>query len=240
MQRVLPSAAVKDKLVDLTVGLAADCDRPESQVEQLMRSNLAGATGLPFVALLAHDGSWITGYSAKTDASTLLKALERAEKHPSIQASPADRKKLAGLVKRATRSAEKEDWRGVVREYGKAKKIRGRCTERTELEAIMQKARDWAELQFKANVRKAAKGIDLDAVEDALKDIKRDFRGEPEEEDAEKGLDALDELRDVIKKEKDGRDDELRAKKAEEFKDSRWKQIFTGADSGESVIEGLD
>lgn len=69
MQRVLPDPKIKQRLADLAVGLASNCDAPEQSVEQLMRANLPNARTLPFVAFVSHDGKWVRGFSGFRDAA---------------------------------------------------------------------------------------------------------------------------------------------------------------------------
>jgi len=240
VQSVLPHPDVKARLADLAVGLAADCDNPEAPIRNLIDANLKDARRLPFVAFITHDGKWVAGYGGSTDRNSLLEALQKAEKEPSLQASPAVQKKLAGLAMRAGKAAERSDWKTVVKAGRDAAKLRGRCAERAALDASVRKARDWAEAEITVAARLAAKGSDVDGAEKKLKDVKNRFRGEPEAKTAATGLAAIKQLRAIVAAEKEGRDEEAREKAAAAFDDARWKAIFLGKREEESVIEGLD
>lgn len=240
MERVLPHPDIKARLADLAVGLAADCDNPEAPIRKLIDENLKNARRLPFVAFITHDGKWVAGYGGSTDRNSLLEALQKAEKEPSLQASPAVRKKLAGLAMRAEKAAGREDWKTVVKAGQDARKLRGRCAERAALAQSVGKAREWARAEFTVAVRLAAKGSDVDGAEKKLKEIQGKFRGDPEADAAATGLKAIKRLRKILAAEKEGRNEELREKAAAEFDDPRWKAIFLGQEDEESVIEGLD
>ena len=114
----------------LAIGLASDCDSPESDVQQIMRANLPNATGLPFVAFITHDGKWVEGYSGFKSAGDFSKIMQKADKTPYLQASKATRKKIANIVKRADTAAARGDWKSVVKGSKAAAKMAGRCPER--------------------------------------------------------------------------------------------------------------
>ena len=240
MQRVIPHAHVKDRLADLAVGLAADCDNTEPGVEEILRAGLPKATGLPFVAFVTYDGKWVDGYAGSTNSDTFLESLAKAEKAPSLQASPAVRKKITGLAARAQREAKKGKWKAVVRAHQTAAKLTGRCAERTELNALMTRARAWAEAQLNSAAKLGATGTDLPTAEKLIKSIKSAFANEPESKDAAKGLKAFKALTKIQKAEAGTRDEPAREKAAARYEGSRWTIIFTGEEEEESEIEGLD
>jgi hypothetical protein len=93
---VLPHRRLRVRMGRTTVGLAAECDRPERAVAQLFRTHLRGARALPFVAFITPDGRWITGWSggiATAEAADHLDIAERALRRvrPRRQAQAAKR-----------------------------------------------------------------------------------------------------------------------------------------------------
>jgi len=211
------------------VGLAADCDAPEREVEKIMSSNLAGATTLPFVAILTHDLKWVGGWSGYKDASFVEKALDDAKASPLLQASEAVRKKMQGLVGAAKKAVEKGDWKSVLKAGKDADALDGRCAERDEIGAAVKAARDWGERTL-ASVADAVKaGGDRVEAKKTLNEVLKQFGAEPEGEDAKQGLKAIDRLGNIVGVEegKGGLNPAgLREKAAKDYEKGRWKAIF--------------
>jgi hypothetical protein len=224
---------VNGVIAKLAVGLAADCDKPEDGIDAIMRERLKGASTLPFVGFLTHDGEWIDGFSGYKDAAAFAKVLEAVDKSPLLQATPAVQKKLAALATTAGKAAEREDWKGVMKVVRDAGKLSGRCAERDAIGALEKKARDWAVAQFDAAIKIAQTGGELDEAKKALASVRKHFTGEPEAEDAGDGLKALGKLKTVLSVEARGSGaDGVRERAAEPFKDTRWARMFeqgTGA-----------
>jgi hypothetical protein len=227
VERVLPSDEIKKRIADLAVGLAANCDQPEGDVEKIMREHLAGAQMLPFVAFVTYDGKWVGGYSGFKQPADFLRVLEAAEKSPLLQASEAVRKKLQPLVERSEKSAEAGNWKGVVRNVQSARKLHGRCPERTALNGLMDKARAWATGQFDTAIKLAQTGGDLKAALKAISEVRKHFTKEPEADDAALGLKAIRRVEQIRRIEGEGeRKTDLRLKAAEKYKDTRWAAAF--------------
>jgi hypothetical protein len=234
VERVLPNEDIKKRIRDLAVGLSADCDSPESDVEDIMRAKLAGAQRLPFVAFITHKGEWVGGYSGYKDTRAFLRVPATAEKTPYLQASKAVRKKLAGLVAKAEKAAAKGHWNAVIRAGQAAAKTTGRCPERKALAEIVKKARAWAAEQLDAAVRTARAGGDLTEARKALSDLKKKFSGEPEAADAGLGLKALGRLVQIARLEAGGSLlVEAREKETRKYEDTRWAAIFQPAEKPE-------
>lgn len=230
MERVLTSAEVKDLIGDIAVGLAADCDAPESGVEEIMKANLAGARMLPFVGFISHDGKWVDGFAGYKDAGGFLKVLEVADKSPLLDATDAVRKKVAALARTAERAAEKGDWKAVLKASRDAGKTVGRCPERAILAALVKQAREWATGQFDAIVKDAQSGGDLAELRKTLGVVKTQFFGEPEAAEADIGLKALQKLSDVVAAEsREAPPDGVREKAASAYKGTRWEKMFEKA-----------
>ena len=230
MERVLPSDDVKKRIGGLAVGLAADCDSPERDVEKIMRENLAGAQRLPFVGFVTHHGKWVGGFAGYKDKRAFLRVLEAAEKSPSLQASKAVRKKLAGLAANARRAADKGDWKTVMRAAQAAAKTTGRCPERKILAEVVTKARAWAASQLDAAVRMARSGGDLTEPRKTLSEVRKSFPGEPESADADTGLKALKKLSRIVRLESGASPPKgIRAKAARKYQGTRWASIFEPA-----------
>jgi len=222
VERVLPSTEVKERIRDLAVGLASDCDSPEGDVETMMRENLKGAGTLPFVAFVTHDGKWVGGFSGFRDVAEFVRVLDAAEGSPLIQATDAVRKKLAVLADKAGKAAEKSDWKAVVLAAREAAKTTGRCHERKALAAHVKAAREWAAGRLDGAV-KAAQAGDLVAANEATADVKKQFAGEPEALDADTGTKALRKLSLIPAGDAGARS---REKAAQEFADTRWAAVF--------------
>lgn len=225
MERVLPSSEVKERISDLAVGLAADCDAPEADVERLMSENLKGANALPFAAFVTHDGKWVGGFSGFKDAAEFLKVLDAAEQSPLIQASEATRKKLAGLADKATKAAGAGDWKTVATACREAAKTSGRCPERKALVALRRKAGEWASGRLDESVA-AARAGDIAKAQAAIADVRKQLAGDPEAGDADKGTKALRRLAAIPAGEAGARN---REKAAVEYRESRWAAIFEPA-----------
>ena len=219
---------------NLAIGLAADCDNPEREVQQIMRANLPGATGLPFVGFITHDGKWVEGYSGFKNSGDFQVVMEKADKTPYLQASKATRKKLAGIVKRADKAAAKGDWKTVVRGAKDAAKTTGRCPERKQLAALMSKAHAWAGAELKRALKLARTSDDVAESRKVLMNVKKRLAGEPDADDAAAGLKALRQLAKIHKLEAAGKAPEgIREKSAAKFKDTRWAAAFSKADADE-------
>jgi hypothetical protein len=233
VERVLPSPEVKERLGDLAVGLAADCDAPESDVEKLMNDNLKGATMLPFAAFVTHDGKWVGGFSGNKDATAFLKVLDAAEQSPLIQATEATRKKLAGLADKATKAAEAGDWKVVATASREAAKTTGRCAERKTLAALRKNASAWASGRLDEAVASARSG-DVAKAQLAIADVRKQLAGEPEAADADMGTKALKRLAAIPAGDAGARN---REKAAEEHRETRWAAIFEPAPAAEPKKE---
>jgi hypothetical protein len=220
---------VKARIGALAVGLAADCDSPERDVESLMSTNLPGAGTLPFAGFVTPDLKWVGGFSGYKDESGFLGVLEAAEKSPLLDATEAVKKKLATLADKATKAAEKGDWKTVMASGTEAAATTGRCPDRGRLEDLVKKARAWAEERLAGVVADVRKGGDLPAARKALEDVRKAFAGEAEAEDAAKGLKALQRIGNIRAVEADpkGLDPEsIRKKAAKEYEGSRWAAAF--------------
>jgi len=236
VERVLPSDEVKAKVAALTVGLASDCDSPEGDVDQLVRKNLSGASTLPFVGLVAYDGTWVAGFSGFKDAAGLLAVLEEAEKSPVLQASAATQKKIAGLATRAEKSAGKGDWKSVLKAGRDVMKMYGRCPERETLAGLVKQARDWAAGRFAEVERICRSGGDLAEARKVLGEVRKHFTGEPERDESDAGLKAIQRLATIVSVESRGSAPEgLREKAVAEHKDSRWARIFEKDEAAEAA-----
>lgn len=222
MERVLPSPEVKELIADLAVGLASDCDAPESEVSKIMQANLKGAGMLPFAAFITPDGKWVEGFSGFRDTEQFVKVLDAAEKSPLIQASEATRKKLAALSEKAGKAAEGGDWKSVAGAWHEAQKTTGRCAERKALAALRKKAGEWANGRLDEAVKAAQKG-DVATAQAAIADVKKQLAGDPEAADADTGVKAMRKLSLLP-----AGDEKARQKAALEFTDTRWAAAFEG------------
>jgi len=230
VESVLPNEEVKKLIGGLAVGLSADCDSPERDVEKIMREHLAGAQRLPFVGFITHDGKWVGGFAGYRDTSAFLKVLKAAEKTPYLQASKAVRKKLVGLTASAQKAADKGDWKSVMRAAQAAAKTTGRCPERETLAGIVTKARTWAAGQLDAAVRLARSGGDLAEPRKILGEVRKSFPGEPEFADADLGLKALKKLSQVVRLESGASPPAgIREKAARKYQGTRWASVFKPA-----------
>jgi hypothetical protein len=225
---VLPSKAVKERIAPLAVGLAADCDSPESEVEQIMAKNLSGANTLPFAGFLTHDLKWVSGFSGYKDEAAFAAFVESAEKSPLLEATEAVRKKLAELAAKAGKAAEKGEWKAVLAAGREADATSGRCPDRAALAEAVKKARAWAEERFGEAIAVAREGKDLAEARKALEAVRKQFSGEPEAAEADAGFKALTRLGNIraMEEKKSGDPKALREKAAKDHEGSRWAAVF--------------
>jgi len=218
---------VKGRIASLAVGLAANCDAPEGDVATIMRENLKGASTLPFAGFITPQGKWVAGFSGFKDEGGFVKILDEVEASPVLQASEADKKKIAALGEKAGKAAEKSEWKSVLAAAKEAKEINGRCDARKTIDGFVAKAREWATSQFDAAVKAAQGGGDLAEPRRILGDVKKQFPGEPEAAEAEAGLKALTKLSNLQAAEAaPNAQPGLREKVKKEFAASRWGAIF--------------
>jgi hypothetical protein len=194
-----------------------------------MVANLPGAGTLPFAGFVTPSLQWVAGFSGYKDEAEFLKVLEAAERSPLLNASEAVKKQLGALAEKAAKAAEKGDWKAVLAAGREASGTTGRCEERGRIDGLVKKARAWAEGQLASVVADARKGGDLPAARKVLNEVKKQMAGEPEAEDAEKGLKALQRLGTIRGVEADpkGLDPvKLREKAAKEYEGGRWAAAF--------------
>ena len=246
MERVLPAAEVKSRIADLAVGLAADCDRPENDVEKIMRTNLPDAQKLPFVAFVTHDSKWVEGYAGFKRPGDFLAVLAKAEDTPYLKATPEVRKTLAGLVDRSEKAAQRGYWKTVLKLVQTANKTTGRCPERDQMAALEKSARAWAAAQFKSAIKLARTSDGIADARKVLSAVSKQFIGQPEAAVARTGTKALQRLAKIHKAEEAGSaPEDLREKAARDFKNTPWSAIFVapdgnGQDDGDSEPEEDD
>lgn len=227
VERTLTSEEIQKRIGKTFVGLASDCDNPEREVEKLMRDNLKDARMLPFVAIITHDGKWVSGWSGSRAMYGVLEEIEKAEKSPHLQASAATRKKMASLLKTARKGLEKQNWGATLKAHQSVAKMWGRCQERDEIAALTDKARAWATDQFERVLAHAKDNEDMVPARKMLSGVKKHFRGEPEADDSSMGNKALAKLVSLRKIEAKGKKrPDLRAKAQKQFAKTRWAVLF--------------
>jgi hypothetical protein len=77
VQAVIPRPDVAPLLQEHFIALAADCDDPEPEVEELARK-VPDAMMLPFVILTDSNGQYVDGRSGAMSPPALKSMLERA------------------------------------------------------------------------------------------------------------------------------------------------------------------
>jgi hypothetical protein len=230
VQRVLTATPIKQRIGELAIGYAADCDRSDSDIGELLSTNLPDAKMLPFVAFLTPTGQWITGASGYQEPHELIALMNTAAASPLMNAAPEVQKALAKPAATATAAAAKGDWKPVLAVAREAKKTTGRCPERTAIAAAEKQARDYAAAEFAAVLAAAATPGDLAPLKKRLTALKAPYAGEPEATDCDTGLKALQQLqfvRDVEARGNPAKD--LRARTAEPFQGTRWTALFVPA-----------
>lgn len=218
----------------LAVGLAADCDHPESDVQVIMQENLKGAGTLPFVGFLTPDLKWVAGFSGYKDQAAFIAVLDAVDKSPLLDASPAVKKTLLALADKATKAAEKSDWKAVITAGREGAATTGRSPDRVRLEDLVKKAHGWADGELTRIVDEVRKGGELPAARKAVDLVKKQMAGEPEAAEVDVGLKAFTKLATIrsVEAEPKGVDPAaMREKAAKEFDSSRWKAIFLKADA---------
>ncbi|MFY9344353.1 MAG: hypothetical protein WAT39_17810 [Planctomycetota bacterium] len=224
---MLTAAPIKQRIGELAIGFAADCDSPDSGIDELLHANLPNASSLPFVAFLSPDGQWVAGASGFQDNQALLALLDKAAASPVLNARPEVRKALEKPAAAAAAAAPKADWKTVLAAAREAAKSTGRCPERKAIAEAEKLARDHAAAELDAIVQAAAGGGDLAALRKRLVALKAPFAGEPEAADCDNGYKALQRLQVVREVEAGGNPaKDLRPRSAEPWKGTRWTAIF--------------
>lgn len=77
--RVLPAPAVRSRIADACIGLAADCDDPDPRVEAVFRREMPDASLLPFVAVVSPDLEYVTGWQGSMDVDGCCGQLAKVE-----------------------------------------------------------------------------------------------------------------------------------------------------------------
>ena len=222
---MLPDPKIKDRIANLCVGLAANCDAPESDVDKVMRDNLKGASQLPFVAFVTSDLQWVGGFAGFKSVDEFDAALTAAEKSPVLDAKPETTKKLEGLAAQAAKAAEKSDWKSVFAASKAAHDLKGRSPVRGQIAASVKKARDWADGELAKAFDSAKAGGDRNPLRAALTKLSAAFAGEPEQKDADAGLKAISKLT-TIETLAAEQQDAARTKAAKDFAGTRWAALF--------------
>ncbi|MDF1701449.1 MAG: hypothetical protein P1V36_09870 [Planctomycetota bacterium] len=78
-ERMLPHSSIRGRLSSVAIGLAAECDTPEREVQAMFRQHLPRARSLPFVAFLTPRGRWITGWAGYAKLGQVSAQLSTAE-----------------------------------------------------------------------------------------------------------------------------------------------------------------
>jgi hypothetical protein len=229
---VLPAEKVKSRISALAVGLAADGDKPENDVQKILSDNLKEQGMLPFVGFLTPDLKWIAGFKGGKSEAAFLEILDTVEKSPLLDASDVVKKKLLALADKAAKAAEKADWKAVLAAGHEGAATTGRSPDRVRLEDLVKKAHEWADGELGRIVADVQKGGDLPAARKALDLVKKQMAGEPEAAEVDLGLKALSKLATIrsVEAEPKGVDPAaMREKAAREFESSRWKAVFEAA-----------
>jgi hypothetical protein len=227
VQRVLTADAIKQRIGELAIGYAADCDSYESDIGNLLSTNLPDAKMLPFVAFLTPTGKWINGASGYQEPGALVALMNEAAASPLLNAAPDVQKALVKPAATATAAAAKGDWKSVLAAAREAKKSTGRCAERNAIAAAEKQARDYANAEFAAVIAAAATKGDVVPLKKRLTALKAPFAGEPEAADCDTGVKALQQLHFVREVEARGNPaKDLRSRSAEPFQGTRWTALF--------------
>ncbi len=227
MQRVLTADSIKQRLGELAIGFAADCDEPDGNIDILIHDNLPNASTLPFVAFLTPDGQWVCGASGYQEIDAMRALLDQAAASTLMDAKPEVRKALEKHAAAAAAALAKSDWKLVLAAAREAKKSTGRCPERKTIVEAERKARAWAVAEFESIVQAANAGGELVSLRKRLTAMKAPFAGEPEALDCDAGLKALQRLQVVREVEAGGNPAKnLRPRSAEPFKGTRWTALF--------------
>ncbi len=178
----------------MAVGLGAHCDPPkvEQRLLETFTEKFDGAPSLPFVAWVTPDFEWIHGFAGGRTVKEFEADLDLVERSPLLPASQKDADRLSELGRVARDAAEEKSWADVLKQARSAAEIRGGCPGRVMLDTAVAKARSWAAGEFYVAVERALTEDDLKPSLDALRAIKRDFKGDPEAETAARGLKAID------------------------------------------------
>ncbi len=209
----------------MCVGLAADCDKPENDVDKLINAHMAGAGTLPFVGFVTRDLKWVAGFSGYKNADEFAAVLDEVENSPVLAASPADAKKLEAIATQAEQAVQKGQWSAVMAAMKASGAVSGRSPLRAKIAAAVAKAREWADSEMTKQVDAVKTGGDRAAVRAALTKVASAFAGEPEAKDADNGAKAVAKLA-VIEGLPPEQQDAAREKATKDFAASRWVAMF--------------
>lgn len=79
VERVLPVQGVRARVSAISIGLADDCDEPDSRLTSLFNAGIPNATTLPLCGFLTPELRWVTGFSGYMDAGSFSGHLTLAE-----------------------------------------------------------------------------------------------------------------------------------------------------------------
>ena len=230
MERVLGSPKVRSRISAYCVGLAACCDPPDVEpvLLEYFSAKFPDAKSLPFGVFLTHDFEYVHGFTGARTVEQFLEDLDAVEASPLFPATAEDAERLAKLGAEATEHAAAGRWDRVLKLGREGAAIRGRCDERTALDVALRNARAFAEERFGWVQKQVAEADDLDAVNEALREVQRLFKGEEEAETAQLGLKAVKDavaVRRTAERDEDAAEAQ-REKARETYAGTRWTALF--------------
>jgi hypothetical protein len=216
VSKVLPDSSVAPRMSKVAVGLAADCDDPEPEVEALLRRNLPASATLPLVGFVLPDGRWLCGFGGAIDARRFLEHVAAAERWVAAEAAA---RRSAPCLARARSAAARGAWCEVVRlcrEHG---------TREPEMASLRRDARTWVEDRLAEAVSLLGAGRYDQAVAECAA-VERAMQGEPEGAEARMGARAAALLKAIAAVPASDADaDALRARAAQELRGTRWAAL---------------
>lgn len=230
VEHVLGNKAVRERMSESYVGLAACCDPPE--VEEpllfLFSERFENAQSLPFGVFMTTDYEIIHGFTGSRTLEQFQADLDLVEKDPRFPATAADAAKLLKIGTRAAHDADAGKWANVLKAGRTGAAIRGACAERAALDDAVAKARAYAESRFLWIEEEVKTTTDLTTLNKELRTIQKLFKGEPEEESAKLGPKAVKAA--VRFRQLDEALPETaiaeRMKAAEKYEGTRWEWLF--------------
>ena len=230
VEHVLGNPAVRKRVSQYCVGLAACCDPPDVDrgLLEYMSLKFPDAPSLPFGVFMTHDFEFVHGFTGGRSVDEFQKDLDLVEAHPLFPATEKDAQRLAALGEQATEHVAAGRWDRVLRLGRDGAEIRGRCTERDVLDVAMRNARAHAEERFGWVAEQVAEVDDLTEINTTLREIQKLYRGEDEADTAKLGLQAVKQalaIRKVAESDEDKA--ELQREQAREtFSGTRWTSLF--------------
>jgi len=258
VQKILPCTAIRARISATCVGLAADCDEPDPRVEALFKVGLPDANTLPFCGFATSDLQWITGHAGLMGADECMRQLDVVDARRARSATPraacggqtpatmpattalpvaptggvrpaspapAELTKCRAMLDRAREAAARARYGEVVRLDVEAERMPLRV-EPAVWKSLVSQATTWSTRTLDGAVV-AGRERRYDDATKLLNAVQQEMTGLAAGREAQTGVQALARARGI-----DGSSPadqaKARATALEEFRGTRWLDLFRG------------